>query len=63
LLSIWPLAIDKEYKSEARKILIGENLALFQIFSEAKRAEDRGCDSEDEEGENLRPEDGDSVSF
>jgi hypothetical protein len=36
---------------------------LLQIFSEAKGAEDRGSDSKDQEGENLRPEDGDSVSF
>jgi hypothetical protein len=39
------------------------SLNLFQILSEAERAEDIGCDSEDEEGEDLRPEDGDSVSF
>jgi hypothetical protein len=38
-------------------------LTLFEILSEAEGAEDRGSDSEDKEGENLRPENVDSVSF
>jgi len=40
-----------------------ENLALFEVLSEAEGAEDRGSEPEDKEGENLRPENSDSVSF
>ena len=40
-----------------------KTLTLLQIFSEAERAEDRRCDSKDKKGENLRPEDSDSVSL
>jgi len=40
-----------------------ENLTLFQIFPEAEGAEDRGGDSKDKEGKNMRPEHIDSVSF
>jgi hypothetical protein len=44
-------------------VSIGESLTLFEIFSEAEGAEDRGCDSKDKKGENLRPEHSDSISL
>lgn len=40
-----------------------ENLALFEVLSEAEGAEDRGCEPKDKKSKNLRPEHSDSVSF